>query len=121
MRQIIPPRKAQRTLKQRLFRCMLALAVLLSLTLCAGLFLFGRFNSPKEDISKALELQMNVFENDMISYKDVMELLDIKQSTIKYHNKNIYETLGVKNLKQLIRYTALMRQDQREENNPKSP
>lgn len=54
------------------------------------------------------------------SIKEVMDLLEIKQSTIKYHNKNIYETLGVKNLKQLTRYAALMRQEQRENETPES-
>lgn len=74
------PKKARRTLNQRLFRSMLILVALLSLALCAGLFLFGRFDSPKEDIGKALELQMNVFENDMTSYWSQLAVMGINLS-----------------------------------------
>ena len=38
--------------------------------------------------------------------------LTVKESTIRFHNRNIYSKLGVNSLKQLLRYAALMQQDQ---------
>ena len=35
---------------------------------------------------------------------------DLREA-LRYHNKNIYSKLGVNSLKQLLRYAALMRQD----------
>lgn len=46
--------------------------------------------------------------------KEILEILQIKDSTLRYHNRNIYSKLGVNSLKQLIRYGALM---QSEKNN----
>ena len=34
--------------------------------------------------------------------KDVLEILNIKENTLKYHNKNIYSKLGVSSRKQLV-------------------
>ena len=46
---------------------MIFLTVLLAVALCAGLYFFGRLNSPKAEISKTLDLQMEVFREDMES------------------------------------------------------
>ena len=49
-----------------------------------------------------------------LSGKDVKEILSIagiKESTLRYHNKNIYSKLGVNSLKQLLRYATLMQRD----------
>ena len=46
------------------------------------------------------------------SVKDILEIASIKESTLRYHNKNIYSKLGVNSLKQLLRYAALMRSDE---------
>lgn len=45
------------------------------------------------------------------SVKEILAIAAIKESTLRYHNKNIYSKLGVNSLKQLLRYAALMRQD----------
>jgi len=45
------------------------------------------------------------------SVKEILSVAAIKESTLRYHNKNIYSKLGVNSLKQLLRYAALMRQD----------
>ena len=37
-----------------------------------------------------------------------MEQLDIKDSTLRFHNKNIYEKLGVSSLKQLQQFAAIL-------------
>ena len=41
--------------------------------------------------------------------KDIIEILEITQNTLKYHNKNIYSKLGVNSRKQLLEYAALMK------------
>ena len=45
------------------------------------------------------------------SVKEILSVAAIKESTLRYHNKNIYSKLGVNSLKQLLRYAALMQQD----------
>ena len=41
--------------------------------------------------------------------KDILEIANINQNTLKYHNKNIYSKLGVSSRKQLLEYAALMK------------
>ena len=43
--------------------------------------------------------------------KEILEIASIKESTLRYHNQNIYGKLGVNSLKQLLRYAALMNQE----------
>lgn len=50
------------------------------------------------------------------SVKDILAIAAIKESTLRYHNKNIYSKLGVNSLKQLLRYAALMQQDENSRN-----
>lgn len=38
---------------------------------------------------------------------EIMEIMAIKQTTLKYHNRNIYGKLGVSSKKQLLNYAAL--------------
>lgn len=44
--------------------------------------------------------------------KEIIALMGFKEFTLKFHNKNIYEKLGVSSRKELLRYAALMRQEQ---------
>lgn len=44
------------------------------------------------------------------SVKEIIEISNIKESTLRYHNRNIYSKLGVNSLKQLLRYATLMQQ-----------
>jgi len=48
--------------------------------------------------------------------KEIIELSAIKESTLRFHNKNIYSKLGVNSLKQLLRYAAMNRADENSEN-----
>ncbi|MBR5535276.1 MAG: hypothetical protein IKU60_01375 [Clostridia bacterium] len=41
------------------------------------------------------------------SSKEVMELLTIKENTLKYHNKNIYSKLGVSSRKELLYFSKM--------------
>lgn len=45
------------------------------------------------------------------SAKEILELLNIKENTLKYHNRNIYDKLGVSSRKELLRYATLMNQE----------
>lgn len=38
---------------------------------------------------------------------EIMEIMTIKQTTLKYHNRNIYSKLGVSSKKQPLNYAAL--------------
>lgn len=40
--------------------------------------------------------------------KEIMEENQIKESTLRYHNRNIYSKLGINSMKQLLRYAAIM-------------
>lgn len=46
--------------------------------------------------------------------KEIMEIASIKESTLRYHNRNIYSKLGVNSLKQMLRYATLMKQQNEE-------
>ncbi len=41
--------------------------------------------------------------------QEIMELTDINQNTLKYHNKNIYSKLGISSRKQLLEFATLMK------------
>ena len=49
--------------------------------------------------------------------KEIIEIAGIKESTLRYHNQNIYGKLSVNSLKQLLRYAALMQQEGKESTN----
>jgi len=43
--------------------------------------------------------------------KEIVETLDIKESTVRFHNRNIYSKLGVNSLKQLLLFAAIMKRE----------
>ncbi len=51
---------------------------------------------------------------DGLNVKEIAETISVKESTVYSHNKNIYSKLGINSLKQLLRYSALTRQQERE-------
>jgi len=48
------------------------------------------------------------------SAKEIIALKGIKESTLKFHNHNIFNKLGVSSRKQMLRYAALMQQERGE-------
>lgn len=44
--------------------------------------------------------------------KEIMAALGLQESTVRFHNKNIYAKLGVHSLKQLLRYAAILQQEE---------
>lgn len=51
--------------------------------------------------------------------KDIIEVTGLKESTIRFHNRNIYAKLGVNSLKQLLRYAAVMQNSAAEDDEDK--
>ena len=53
--------------------------------------------------------ERNIFEMYLAgkTAKEIIEITGIKESTLKFHNGNIYEKLGVSSRKQMLRYAAL--------------
>lgn len=49
------------------------------------------------------------------SVKEIVELAGIKESTVRFHNRNIYSKLGVNSLKQLLLYASIMKRDEENE------
>ena len=47
--------------------------------------------------------------------KEIMEILDIKENTMKFHNRNIYSKLGISSRKQLLKYAALKKKQETKE------
>lgn len=45
------------------------------------------------------------------SVKEITELMGVKESTIRFHNRNIYVALGVNSLKQMLRCAAILKQE----------
>ena len=68
-----------------------------------------------DGISKLTPTEHKVFDLylDGKSAKDFIAILGITENTLKYHNKNIYNKLGVSSRKQLLRYAALMKQQEK--------
>ena len=42
---------------------------------------------------------------------EIVDLLNIRESTLKFHNHNILEKLGVSSRKQMLRYATLLKQE----------
>ena len=47
--------------------------------------------------------------------KEIQEILNISQNTLKFHNKIIYDKLGVSSRKELLKYATLMQKDAKED------
>ena len=45
--------------------------------------------------------------------EEILETQQIKDNTLKYHNRNIYSKLGVTSRKQLLTYAAIMQQEKK--------
>ena len=71
---------AKRSMRHRLIGYMIVLAALLVAVLYMGLFLIGRLSSPKAEIKKTLDLQMEVFQNDMESLWHNVSIMSIHLS-----------------------------------------
>ena len=64
----------------RLLWASLLLALLLLLTFGAALFLFISLHNTKKDISRSLQIQFSVFQNDMERYFDQLAVMGVNLS-----------------------------------------
>ena len=60
------------------------------------------------------KMERTVFDHYLAgkSVKEIVELVGIKESTVRFHNRNIYSKLGVNSLKQLLMFAAIMKRDE---------
>ena len=54
------------------------------------------------------EIILNLYDRGK-NAKEILTILSITENTLKFHNKNIYNKLGVSSRKQLLRYATLMK------------
>jgi len=66
-----------------------------------------------KNLRKLTDTERQLFEHYLAgkTTKEIMALMTIKENTLKFHNKNLYDKLGVSSRKELLRYAALMRQE----------
>ncbi len=50
------------------------------------------------------------------STKEIMSILNIKENTLKFHNKNLYSKLGVSSRKQLLEVYRTIKAEMKESN-----
>lgn len=72
---------------------------------------YGNFLNGIKDLSEA---ERKVFDYYLQgkTVKEIVELTGLKESTIRFHNRNIYSKLGVHSLKQLLRFAAIRKQEE---------
>ena len=70
----------QSPMSSRLLWACLLLVVLLVLTFGAALFLFASLHNTKKDISRSLQIQFSVFQNDMERYFDQLAVMGVNLS-----------------------------------------
>lgn len=73
-------RRSEWSMKRKLFGYMFLLALLLLLALTSGLLLFGRFDSTAKNTYETLDIQMEVFEKDILSHFDRLAAASIQLS-----------------------------------------
>lgn len=68
-----------------------------------------------DGIKKLTETERNIFGwyLDGMSADDILEKTGIMKSTLKFHNHNILNKLGVSSRKQMLRYAVLMREQEK--------
>ena len=68
------------------------------------------FQTFLEGIPNLTKTERRIFDGYVagLRSREIVEQLDIKDSTLRFHNKNIYEKLGVSSLKQLQQFAAIL-------------
>jgi len=75
------------------------------------------FQNFKEGLETLTKMERVIFEYYLSgkSAQEILELSGIKHGTLKFHNHNILGKLGVSSRKQMLRYAALMKQSESDE------
>ena len=68
------------------------------------------FQTFVDGIPTLTKTERRIFEGYVagLRSREIVEQLDIKDSTLRYHNRNIYDKLGVTSLKELLQYVAIL-------------
>ncbi|MBE6031417.1 MAG: hypothetical protein E7225_07490 [Clostridiales bacterium] len=68
-----------------------------------------------ESLSRLTKTEREIFNLYIAgkSAREIMDEFDITENTLKYHNRNIYSKLGVTSRKELLRYAALLNEEQK--------
>ncbi|MBQ2752460.1 MAG: hypothetical protein IJF25_07790, partial [Oscillospiraceae bacterium] len=75
------------------------------------------FQHFKEGLGTLTKMERVIFDYylDGKSAQDILELTGIKHGTLKFHNHNIIGKLGVSSRKQMLRFAALMKQSENDQ------
>ena len=65
---------------------------------------------PRNTIPTLTKTERRIFDGYAagLRTREIAQQLDIKDSTLRFHNKNIYDKLGVSSLKQLQQFVAIL-------------
>ena len=68
------------------------------------------FQTFVDGIPTLTKTERRIFEGYLagLRSREIVKQLDIKDSTLRYHNRNIYDKLGVTSLKELLQYVAIL-------------
>ena len=68
-----------------------------------------------EGIQTLTPVEWKIFDHYLAgrTVKEILGIASLKESTLRYYNQNIYSKLDVNSLRQLLKYAALMREDER--------
>ena len=75
------------------------------------------FKSFLEGISTLTKTEKKIFDLYRKGHtaKEILEIANIKESTLRYHNQNIYSKLSVNSMKLMLRYCTLMQHNSKTE------
>ena len=75
------------------------------------------FKSFLEGISTLTKTEKKIFDLYRKGHtaKEILEIANIKESTLRYHNQNIYSKLSVNSMKLMLRYCTLMQNNSKTE------
>ena len=75
---------------------------------------YEAFKIGLKELTKTEKTVFDLYLNGK-SAKEIADVLHIRESTLKFHNHNILEKLGVSSRKQMLRYAALLKQETQSE------
>lgn len=75
---------------------------------------YEAFKAGLKELTKTERMVFDLYL-DGKSAKEIADVLNIRESTLKFHNHNILEKLGVSSRKHMLSYATLLRQETQEQ------
>ena len=75
---------------------------------------YEAFKTGLKELTKTEKTVFNLYLQGKTA-KEIADTLNIRESTLKFHNHNILEKLGVSSRKQMLRYATLLKQETQNE------